>query len=105
MNGSYQVVSSQLPVIFDGRVAHCFLMTLRNDVNGGQARFIIPGILYTFVIHQDEFGHHNFTWPSSFQNATPIDTNPLSVTVQTFIGTSGNVLQPIVAGTWTEREP
>jgi hypothetical protein len=76
---------------------------LRNNVSGARTQWMTPGVMYTFLIYQDQFGHHNFIWPEGCQNAGPVDTNPHAVTVQTFVGTEDGKLAAIGAGTWTER--
>lgn len=99
----YQVLNSAMPVVFDGRVAPCFMLTLRNSVTNARVRWMTPGQVYTFIIYQDQFGHHRLLWPAECHNAGPVNTNPLSVTVQTFVGTENGELTANLAGTWTER--
>lgn len=84
---------------FPGDVYTAFRVTLTGDVTSSTAPDTVPGNLYTFIIQQDAAGGHLFSWPTNLVNATPINPNPNSRTVQTFVMATSN-LYPISAGTW-----
>lgn len=84
---------------FPGDVYTAFRTTLTGDVTSSSAPGTVQGNLYTFIINQDATGGHAFTWPPNVVNATPINPNPNSRTVQTFVMATAN-LYPISAGTW-----
>ena len=70
---------------FPGDVYTTFRTTLTGDVTSSTAPDTVPGNLYTFIIFQDAVGGHEFTWPPNFDNASPVNPAPGSLTVQTFV--------------------
>jgi hypothetical protein len=100
------LITNQLLVVpwsadmeFPGDVYTAFRTTLTGDVTSSTAPDTVQGNLYTFIIQQDAVGGHAFTWPTNLVNATPINPNPNSRTVQTFVMATSN-LYPISSGTW-----
>jgi hypothetical protein len=61
---------------------------------------IVGGNLYTFIIKQDQFGGHAFTWPDTVFNAAPVNQEPNAWTIQTFVAEEGGDLYPIAGGTY-----
>lgn len=57
------------------------------------------GNLYTIIIIQDANGNHEVTWPTNVYNTTPVNPDPDSLTIQTFVAIS-NELYPIGAATY-----
>jgi hypothetical protein len=104
MNGSYATLNTRRPLVFDGTKAVCFIMTLMNNVPAGRTKNIAPGVLYTFIIHQNAAKSYTFAWPITCLNAIPVDQTPDSTTVQNFIGLTGGTLQADPPGTWTQKE-
>jgi hypothetical protein len=60
---------------------------------------LVDGNLYTVILYQDSVGGHQFFWPSNVFNAVPVDPDPDSTTVQTFVAIDGD-LYPIGPGTY-----
>jgi hypothetical protein len=88
-------------MLFDGIAAACWEIYMTSDVTTPpRVRNIIPGVLYTFIFVQDAEGN-TFAWPAACQNATPVNTAPLSTSVQNFIGLLGNQMAADLPGTWT----
>jgi hypothetical protein len=83
--------SSASPIIFDGTVAACFIVHLRNNVSTAKVRNIAPGVLYTFIFHQDAKGGHAFFWPSNCRNAADVGRGPGQISVHNFIGNDGGL--------------
>jgi hypothetical protein len=84
---------------FPGDEFTTFRITLTGDVTSSTAPDTVQGNLYTFIIQQDDAGSHAFTWPTNFINASPINPQPNSLTVQTFVMGLGDLV-PISAATW-----
>lgn len=86
------LITNQLLVVpwsaameFPGDVYTAYRTILTGDVTSSTAPGTVQGNLYTYIIIQDGAGGHIFTWPSNFINASPINSDPNSVTVQTFV--------------------
>lgn len=94
--------SSISPLVFDGTVAQCFVVSMRNTVTSTRIKNVAPGVLYVFVFQQDHYGEHDFRWPTECINATPIDQVPFSTTTQSFLGIAGGLLRANAPGTWSE---
>ena len=84
---------------FPGDVYTSFRITLAGDVTSSTAPGTVQGNLYTFIILQDTVGGHAFTWPANAANPSPINQNPNSVTIQTFV-MGLTLLLPIGPATW-----
>jgi hypothetical protein len=89
---------------FDGSQFLSFQYTLDQDATCEIENAKI-GNLYTFIIRQDAAGNHVWTWPFYIFNATPINSEPNSVTIQTFILTDEpvnghHIFYPISGPTW-----
>ena len=91
-------------LLLDASQAETFILDLQTSVQKLQLKNISPGQLYVFVLRQDETGNHRLNWGTQAVNAMMLDPNPLSVTVQCFIGTAGGTLFAVPPGTWTEEE-
>ena len=65
-------------------------ITLTGDVTSSTMSGIVAGNLYTLIISQDSAGGHLFTWPSMVLNASPVNPNGGSLTVQTFVAIANN---------------
>lgn len=101
MSRTYQLLDSLNPLVFDGNVAVCFIVTMHNNVTTARVKNIAPGAMYTFVFYQDAQGGHVFLWPASCINASPVALEPGSSTVQSFIGTAEGNLQANLPATWS----
>jgi hypothetical protein len=84
---------------FDGSILTSWHILLIGDA-AATVSGLVEGNLYTFIIEQDGQGAHIFTWPAGVTNATPVDLDPNSFTVQTFIALAPDQLLPIGAGTY-----
>jgi hypothetical protein len=80
-----------------------FALRLQTNVQTLWLTNIIPGMLYVFLLIQDEKGGHTFNWGGSAR-FPPVDTRRHSVTVATFVGTAG-FLQWVTPATWNARWP
>jgi hypothetical protein len=105
MSRPYILLNSRQPLVFDGNQAECFIIALNNDVETSRVKNIIPGVLYTFVLHQNGAGGYSFVWPPQCKNAASINTAQDATTVQNFIGLTGNYLLADPPGTSTFKEP
>jgi hypothetical protein len=95
----YMLYSSTSPIVFDGTQAQCFIVNLRNNINSAKVKNIAPGVLYTFIFHQDGRGGHAFVWPAECQNATDVGRAPGQTSVHNFIGDVGEVMNANAPGT------
>jgi len=91
-------------MLFDGNLAQCFMVKLGNHARNTAMRNISTGVLYIFIIHQDQTGNRFFKWPEQVANPSWVDPAPSSVSVQAFIGLNGQ-LQALMPGTWNEVQP
>jgi hypothetical protein len=87
---------------FPGDVYTTYRITLTGDVTSSTAPDTVQGNLYTFIIVQDATGGHQFTWPTNFINASPINPAPNSITVQTFVMDLSS-MDAIGAATWLNQ--
>jgi hypothetical protein len=85
---------------FDASTYPSFRLTLQGDVDSSTITGQQPGNLYTFIIDQDDTGGHAFTWPPEFLNASPINQDPDSITIQTFIVDEDLTFYPIAGATY-----
>lgn len=63
---------------------------LTGDVTSSTTSDTFGGNLYTFIISQDPVGGHLFAWPPNVFNAAPVNPNPSSITIQTFVSLANN---------------
>lgn len=84
-------------MVFDGSVADAWEIRMVGSVLSARTRLISPGRLYTFIIKQGAVTHH-FFWPTSCRNATAVNGEPYSMSVQNFIGLVGGILQANAPG-------
>jgi hypothetical protein len=94
-----EVPFSPAPV-FDGSVLTAWQIILTGDVTSGHVSGCFPGNLYTFIILQDEVGGHLFTWPDNVSSPSPVNPDPGSRTIQTFIADANANLTPAAPGTY-----
>ena len=99
MNRPYMLYSSSSPIVFDGTLAECFIVHLRNNVLNAKVKHIAPGVLYTFIFHQDAHGGHVFAWPSNCRNSADVGRDPSQTSVHNFIGNEGGFLDADVPRT------
>lgn len=85
---------------FPGDTFSSFVTVLPGDVTNPTISGMVPGNLYTFIIHQDATGGHRFFWPANVYNATAIDPEANSTTIQTFVADENGTLSAIAPGTW-----
>jgi hypothetical protein len=88
---------------FDGLYAECWIIDMYSNVTTVNLKNMTPGVLYSFLIRQDEIGGNSFAWPTRCHNAMQVDTTPNSVTVQNFIGGIDRQLYANMTGTWFEE--
>jgi hypothetical protein len=85
---------------FDASKNLTFRITLTGDVTSSTITGQVPGNLYTFIIEQDATGGHHFVWPTNVYNAGPVDLDPNSITIQTFVVDEDNNLYSIAGATY-----
>jgi hypothetical protein len=86
---------------FDGTQFNAWRMTLNGDVTSITLSNIFPGNLYTFIIQQDGTGSHAFNWTSgNLYNATLVNQDPNSLSIQTFVADENSWLYAIAPGTY-----
>ena len=90
-------------MLLDGSLYQTFIITFGTSVKQLILKKFSPGMLYVFVMKQDQKGSHTMNWGNSASNAVPLDPRPLSTTVQSFIGMSDGTLYSNVPGTWSEE--
>ena len=93
MNRPFLNLESAGGLLFDGLQAVCWFIHMSSSVTAARVSNSSPGQLYTFVFTQDAKGGHVMNWPANCLNAAAIDPAPNSVTVQNFIGDTGNILR------------
>ena len=96
-------LQSQNIITLDGVKAEVWFIALHNNVDVSYMKNIMPGVLYTVILQQDQIGGHKFTWPTQCFNAITPDPLPGSVTTQNFIGNSDRQLIANMTGTWTKE--
>lgn len=89
-------------MLLDGSQAQTFVILFGTSVDALMLKKISPGMLYVFVLKQDQRGSHTMNWGASALNAVPLDPRPNSTTVQSFIGMMDGTLQSNIPGTWSE---
>ena len=87
-------------MLLDGSQAETFVITLRTSIDNLLLKKISPGMIYAFVLRQDQKGAHTMNWGDSARNGVPLDPRPNSITVQCFIGMKDGHLQANLPGTW-----
>ena len=100
MSRPFYNVDPQTP-IFDGNLGVCFSITLTANMHRAVIKNIAPGVLYTFIIQQDDRGGHSFDWPVGCNNASAVSLEPKAMTVQNFVGTADGTLSANLPGTVT----
>jgi hypothetical protein len=95
------LVAAENGMIFPGDTYTAFKTTLSGDVDFFTVEDMIPGNLYTFIIVQDATGNWLFVWPANVHNAVPVDPEPNSTTIQTFVADETGQLWAIGPGTWS----
>jgi hypothetical protein len=80
-------------MVFDGTLAECFIVRLRNNVSTAKVKNIAPGVNYTFIFHQDAAGGHVFSWPSNCRNPSAVGREPGQTSVHNFIGNEGGTME------------
>lgn len=94
------IAFSQTPN-FPGDQYTAWGITLNGDVTSSTMTGQMGGNLYTFIVTQDATGGWNFVWPVAVLNATPVNPNPRSITIQTFVCLANNgPLLPIGPATY-----
>lgn len=96
---AYILYSSALPMTFDCTLAQCFIVHMRNNVSTAKVKNVAPGVLYTFIFHQDSHGGHAFLWPSNCRNSADVGRDPNQTSVHNFIGNTGGYLDANVPRT------
>jgi hypothetical protein len=94
------VVDPADDMVFDGSASTAFKTTLTLNVTQPVFENMAPGNLYTFIIVQDGTGGWDFVWPANVYNASPVDLDPNSTTVQTFVADDLGDLYAISVGTY-----
>lgn len=89
VNQLLMIVFSQTPD-FPGDTFLTWGIQLTDDVTNSSTSNTLAGNLYTFIISQDSTGGHLFTWPPTVFNATPVNPNGSSITIQTFVCLANN---------------
>jgi hypothetical protein len=90
-------------MLLDASRYQTFVIRCATSIVTMQVMNVSPGMLYCFVMQQDANGNHTVNWDANMQNAMSVDPEPNSTTVQTFIGTKGDILTTNVPGTWTQK--
>lgn len=88
-------------MLLDGRQYETFVILFGTSVDQLILKNFSPGMLYVFVMKQDQRGSHTMNWGTSTRNALPLNPTPQSTTIQCFICISDGTLQSNVPGTWT----
>lgn len=76
-----------------------FVIDFATSVQTLRTQNVSPGQLYVFVLVQGTSGKHKLNWGDRLRNAIPLDPSPDAITVQTFIGMTGGILQAVPPGT------
>jgi hypothetical protein len=97
---TFRKVESSGSMLFDCNVAVCWQIEMVSHVDTPRIRNIIPGVLYTFIIHQDAKGGYKFTWPVQCENGTAVNPAPNSYTVQNFVGMYGGTMRADIPATY-----
>lgn len=97
-----QIVPPADDMAFDGSIYSAFKTTLTGDVARPGIENMEPGNLYTFIVVQDATGGHSLLpWPPlGMHNATAIDLDPNSTTIQTFVADEARNLWAIGPATY-----
>lgn len=87
-------------MVLDARQGETFVIAMRTNVNALHLINAVAGMLYIFIVKQDNTGGKTLAWPANLQNAIGVDPRPLAVTVQSFIADTGGILKANLPGTW-----
>lgn len=85
-------------MLFDCSRYQTFVVRLITGIQNMWFTNIVPGMLYVFVFKQDHHGHHSVNW-GNLARPQPVDAQPESITVATFVGTVG-YLQWVAPTSW-----
>lgn len=87
-------------MLLDGREYDTFVIDCATSVETLRIKNISPGKLYVFVVVQSASGNHRFNWGDRIRNGVAVDLSPNGMTVQSFVGLTGGILQAVPPGTW-----
>lgn len=94
------VIGANWNMVFPGDTFTTFQTTIGGDITEPTTENMVPGNLYTFIIVQDGTGGHLFVWPPTMFNATPVNSEASSMTIQTFVCDGTGNLYAIAGGTY-----
>ena len=94
------VIGPNWNMVFPGDTYTTFQTTIGGDITEPTTENMVPGNLYTFIIVQDGTGGHLFVWPPTMFNATPVNSEASSMTIQTFVCDGTGNLYAIAGGTY-----
>lgn len=86
-------------VLIDALKGETFLISFSTSIEYLRIKNASPGQLYVFILKQNAAGKHRIAWGGQVLNATAIDPQPNSVTVQKCVGQPGGILQATIPGT------
>lgn len=92
MRRTVQIDAAQT-VLLDALQGETFLVNLITSIKNFQIKNASPGQLYVFIFTQNQAGGHTVAWGSQMLNASTVNPQPHSVTVQSFIGDTGGTLR------------
>lgn len=87
-------------MVIDALLGETFVIGMATSIQKIRVKNVTPGMLYVFILKQDNSGGASIQWGSSIRNGTGADPRPFAVTVQSFVGDTGGILKANIPGTW-----
>ena len=89
-------------MVLDALQAETFVITMGASVQTLRMKNLTPGMLYVFLLKQNNSGGNSIAWGADIRNGTAADPRPFAVTVQSFIADTGGILKANLPGTWSQ---
>jgi len=87
-------------MVFDALQGETFVIALGTSVQTLRVKNLTPGMLYVFLLKQNNTGGHRVAWGANIRNGVGADPRPFAVTAQSFIADTGGILKANLPGTW-----
>jgi hypothetical protein len=91
-------VNAAQSMLLDCAQYQTFIINLGTSVQTLRTKDVSPGQLYVFVAVQDSVGYRELNWGDRIRNGIQVDQSPNSITVQSYVGITGGILQAVPPG-------
>lgn len=90
-------------MMIDALLGETFLISMGTSIEKISVKNVTPGMLYVFILKQNNAGSHSIQWGDKIRNAVSADPRPFAVTVQCFIADTGGILESNIPGASAAR--